>query len=68
MRQVEFEHVRAEWVGYGLGKGMENQFTGAEECIQARIQEGWDYQGYLPLTTRGTGEIEEISLVFVREE
>ncbi len=67
MKCVEFEHVSAEVTGYGLGKGLKNEFAGAEELIEKRIREGWDYQGYLPLTTRGTGEIETMSLVFVKE-
>lgn len=67
MKQVEFEHVSVEVTGYGLGKGVKNEFFGAEDIIEKRIKSGWDYQGYLPLTTRGTGEIETMSLVFVKE-
>lgn len=68
MKRVEFEHIQADVMGYGLGKGLRNEFNGAEETIRERIEAGWDYQGYLPLTTRGTGEIERISLVFVKED
>ena len=68
MKQVEFEHIQADLTGYGFGKGLKNEFVDAEETVRKRIEAGWDYQGYLPLTTRGTGEIEEISLVFVKED
>lgn len=68
MKRVEFEHINAEVTGYGFGKGLKNEFFGAEEVIQKRVRDGWNYQGYLPLTTRGTGEIEMMSLVFVKED
>lgn len=68
MKQVEFEHVTSELCGWGLGKGNRYEFANVEEIITRRVQEGWTFQGYVPLTTRGTGEADSISLVFVREQ
>jgi len=41
---------------------------GVEEIIRQRILDGWQYNGYVPLTTRGTGELETISLIFQKDE
>lgn len=68
MKQVEFVQLSSELCGYGLGKGTKYCFDGAEETIARRIRDGWTYQGYVPLITRGTGDIETMSLVFVKEE
>lgn len=69
MKEVRFVHILADPAGYGLIKGMEYQFEGVEEAIQAQIEEGWEYCGYVPLTTRSiNGGTQEISLVFQRDK
>ena len=68
MKNVEFVRVKAEITGYGLGKGIKNTFDSVEEIIKERIQNGWSYTGYVPIETRGSGEIEIMSLVFQKEE
>lgn len=68
MKQVEFVKVRSELSGYGLGKGTVYRFSGVEQTIRHYIESGWEYCGYVPLETRGTGDIEMISLVFQREQ
>lgn len=68
MKKVEFVKLKSELCGYGFGKGTKYGFDGVEEVIKARIENGWDYCGYVPLETRGTGDIELLSLVFQKEE
>ena len=68
MKKVEFVRVKSELCGYGLGKGTKYSFDGAEEIIEQRIQDGWSFEGYIPLETRGTGDIETMSLIFLKDE
>lgn len=68
MKKVEFVRIKSEISGYGLGKGTKYCFEGVEETISERIKDGWEYGGYVPLITRGTGEIDTISLIFSRDE
>ena len=68
MRKVEFVRIKSELIGYGLGKGMKYGFDRVEEIIKERIENGWDYCGYVPIETRGTGDIETMSLVFQKNE
>lgn len=68
MKKVEFVRVKSELCGYGFGKGTKYSFDGAEEAIQERIQAGWTFCGYIPLVTRGIGDIETMSLVFQKED
>lgn len=67
MKKVEFVRITSDLCGYGLGKGTRYRFCDVEETIQAYIENGWDFGGYVPVETRGTGDIETMSLVFVRE-
>ncbi len=67
MKQVKFIEVKSELSGYGLGKGTKYQFEGIEKIIYEMIMEGWDYKGYVPLETRGTGDIEKMSLIFQKD-
>ena len=68
MKKVEFVRVRSSLSGSGLGKGTKYSFKGAEEIIKERIENGWSFEGYIPLETRGTGDIEMMSLIFQKEE
>lgn len=69
MKEVRFVHILAQPASYGLIKGLEYQFEGAEEVIQAQIGEGWEYCGYVPLATRAINNgTQEISLVFQRDK
>ena len=67
MKKVEFVRVKSQLSGYGLGKGTKYCFDGAEEIIRGMITAGWEYSGYIPIETRGTGDIETMSLIFQRE-
>jgi hypothetical protein len=68
MKKVEFVRIKSELIGYGLGKGTKYGFDRVEEIIKERIENGWDYCGYVPIETRGTGDIETMSLVFQKNE
>lgn len=68
MKKVEFVRLKSELYGYGFGKGAKYGFEGVEEIIRERIESGWNYCGYVPLETRGTGDIETMSLIFQKEE
>jgi len=68
MRKVEFVRIKSELIGYGLGKGTKYGFDSVEDIIKERIENGWDYCGYVPIETRGTGDIETMSLVFQKDE
>ena len=68
MKKVDFVRVKSEICGYGLGKGMKYSFEGVEEIIKERIENGWSFEGYIPIETRATGDIETMSLIFQKEE
>lgn len=68
MKRVEFVRVKAELYGYGLGKGSKYSFNRAEEIIKERMTSGWSFEGYIPIETRATGEIETISLIFQKDD
>ena len=68
MKKVEFVRVKSELCGYGLGKGTKYSFDGVEEIIEKRIKDGWSFEGYIPIETRGTGDIETMSLIFQKDE
>ncbi|MFQ9923723.1 MAG: DUF4177 domain-containing protein [Beduini sp.] len=68
MKQVKFIEVKSELSGYGLGKGTRYTFEGLEKVIYEMIMKGWDYKGYVPKETRGTGDIEKMSLIFQKDE
>ena len=55
MTKVEFVRVKSELCGYGLGKGTKYSFDGVEEIIKKRVENGWSFEGYIPIETRGTG-------------
>ena len=68
MKKVEFVRVSSDLCGFGFGKGSRYSFDGVEDIIRERLEAGWSYEGFVPLETRGTGDIETLSLVFQREE
>ncbi len=63
MKKVEFEHIYAKVAGIGL-----NRFTNVEETIQNRVEQGWTFEGYVPLEQYSQGEVCTISLIFTKEE
>ena len=49
MKKVEFEQIKSELWGIGLIKGGHYVFRGVEEIIQKRLQDGWEYCGWVPI-------------------
>ena len=68
MKNVEFVRIKSDLCGFGFGKGQKYLFENAEEIIKERVENGWSFEGYIPIVTRGTGDIETISLIFQKEE
>lgn len=68
MKKVEFVRVKSEASGYGLGFGFKSSFESIEGIIKERIMDGWSFEGYVPIETRGNGDIETLSLIFQRDE
>ena len=68
MKTVEFVRLKSELDGYGMFKGSVYSFKGVEDVIRERIENGWEYLGYVPFQTRATGDIETMSLIFQKEE
>lgn len=68
MKKVEFVRLKSELIGFGFGKGTKYGFENVETIIKKRIEQGWEYCGYVPVQTRGTGDIETMSLIFQKEE
>lgn len=68
MKKIEFVRVRSEVCGYGLGKGARYSFKEAEAIIKEYIENDWSFKGYIPIETRGTGDIETMSLIFQKDD
>lgn len=68
MKKIDFIEVKSSLTGYGFGKGTKYRFDGIEEIIKKKIADGWEYSGYVPLETRGTGDMETITLIFQKNE
>lgn len=65
---IEFVRIKSELCGFGLGKGAKYSFEGIEKIIKERLESGWSFEGYVPLETRATGDLETISLIFQKNE
>ena len=66
--KVELERVNVDYgTGYSIFGGIKGQAEEHREIIARRAGEGWRYAGFVPVTQRSTGYIEEIDLVFERE-
>ena len=68
MKKVELVKLKSELDGYGPFKGSVYTFRGVEDIIKERIENGWEYLGYIPVQTRATGDIETMSLIFQKDE
>lgn len=69
MYHYEYETVRSSMSGWGALGG--NRYGTEEDwrlIIDRRAREGWRYVGFLPTVQRGTGHIQEMDLIFERED
>lgn len=67
MYQYEYETVRCELDGWGLGGGNVYGIEDYRLIIDRRASEGWRYVGFIPTKQRGTGYTQELDLVFEKE-
>ena len=67
MYTYEFERIQAEMRGWGPIGGNRYGTEDYRAIIQARAKNGWRYVGFLPAVQRGTGNVEEIDLIFEKE-
>lgn len=68
MYLYEYERIKSDVSGWGMLSG---NMYGTEEYkqrIERRAKDGWRYVGFIPAVQRGTGHIEEMDLVFEREQ
>ena len=68
MKKVEFVTIQSKLNGYGLGKGVKYIFEDYQDIIKEKLEQGYEYKGFLPVEMRGTGEMEKIDLIFEKEE
>lgn len=68
MYLYEFERIRSDFSGWGLGSGNQYSTETYQEIIAARAKQGWRYVGFIPAVQRGTGHIEEMDLVFEKAQ
>ena len=68
MKQIKFIEIKSELDGWGGFKGSKYIFPDINETIEKMLKEGWSYLGYVPNETRGTGDIEKLSLIFQKED
>lgn len=67
IKKVEFVRLKSTLKGFGVGKGVKYVFDDFRDIIKEKIEQGWDYNGYIPVEQRGTGDVEQIDLIFTKE-
>jgi hypothetical protein len=67
MYMYEFERISSGLTGWGFS-GNKYETEEYKEIINKRAADGWRYIGFIPVSQRGTGHIEEMDLVFEREQ
>ena len=69
MIKVEFVRVKSSFIGKRFGnRGSIEEFENVELIIKERIENGWKFEGYVPIVQRTDGLIDEISLIFQKDE
>jgi len=69
MYKYEFVEVSYSFSGLGLGNGHRYDIdSNICEIINEKAKKGFKYSGFIPITQRGTGIIEKITLIFEKEE
>lgn len=67
MYTYEYEKVIIEFSGIGLFSGNVYNIEEYKDIIEKRAKDGWRYVGFIPTKQRGTGHIEEIDLIFEKQ-
>ncbi len=68
MYKYEYEKVKCDASVWGWGSGNVYEIDDYRSIINRRATEGWRYVGFVPTKQRGTGHIQEIDLIFEKEE
>ena len=68
MYRYEYETVTCQLDGWGLGGGNVYSVGNYRDMINERAKNGWRYVGYIPTAQRGTGHVEEMDLIFEKED
>ena len=63
-----YETVSCEFNGWGAFAGNSYGIEDYRALIDARAKAGWRYVGFLPTRQRGTGHMQELDLIFEKEE
>ena len=65
----KYEFVEVSFSGLGLSNGHRYDIdSNICEIINEKAKKGFKYSGFIPITQRGTGIIEKITLIFEKEE
>lgn len=68
MFRYEYETVNCSMDGWGMFNGNSYGIDDYRSIIEQRAKYGWRYVGYIPTRQRGTGHIQELDLIFEKEE
>lgn len=68
MYRYEYETRNRNFEGWGLGAGNVYCIEEYRSVIEKRALKGWRYVGYIPVKQRGSGHIQEMDLIFEKEE
>ena len=68
MYRYEYETISCNFEGWGLGAGNVYRIEEYRSVNDERALKGWSYVGYIPVKQRGSGHIQEMDLIFEKEE
>ena len=68
MYRYEYVSISCMFDGWGMFNGNVYSIEEYQSIINSRAEAGWRYVGYMPTKQRGTGHIEEIDLIFEKQE
>ena len=63
----EYERVKCNYNGWGFLGGNVYNIGDFQEIINNRAKDGWRYVGFIPSKQRGTGHIQELTLIFEKQ-
>lgn len=68
MYKYEYEKVNCNFERWTPNAGGVYRMGDYRSIINRRAENGWRYAGYVPTMQRGTGHIQELELIFEKEE
>lgn len=68
MKRIEFVRIKYHLIsGFGLFKGTFSKIEDYQDIITKYVNDGWSYEGFIPVEQRGNGETYKIDLIFTKE-